>query len=87
MSEVMRTGIIRMPYDMAMQSELSRRQFYDRAQSLLTELEEAEQTIQDQSMIIKDALETIEAMLKANKKLADHLDVDDANVRDQREDK
>ena len=35
MSDTMLNAIIRMPYDMAMASELSRLQFYDRAQSLL----------------------------------------------------
>ncbi|WP_341706489.1 hypothetical protein [Halopseudomonas sp.] len=35
MSDTMLNAVIRMPYDMAMASELSRLQFYDRAQSLL----------------------------------------------------
>src|SRR5690554_1582333 len=40
MSELMDDGIIRMPYEMAMSDELSRKQFYSRANSLLTELTE-----------------------------------------------
>ncbi len=35
MSDVMLFGVLRMPYEMAMSSELSRRQFYVRAQELL----------------------------------------------------
>lgn len=40
MSEVMDDGIIGMPFDMAMCGELSRMQFYARAQSLLAERDE-----------------------------------------------
>jgi len=40
MSETMDYGIIQMPFDMAMSSELSRIQFYNRAQALLKELQE-----------------------------------------------
>ena len=32
MSDVMLFGVLRMPYDMAMDGEIARRQFYDRAQ-------------------------------------------------------
>lgn len=38
MSELMDEAVIRMPFDMAMESELSRKQFYDRANSALSEL-------------------------------------------------
>lgn len=37
MSEVMDHGVIGMPFDMAMHSDMSRRQFYSRAQALLAE--------------------------------------------------
>lgn len=37
MSELMDQAVIGMPYEMAMGSELSRRQFYSRAQSILAE--------------------------------------------------
>jgi len=39
MSDVMLFGVIQMPYEMAMDGELSRRQFYDRAQQALAELQ------------------------------------------------
>lgn len=42
MSDLMDAGIINMPYDMAMMNELSRRQFYFRAQSVLQRLIVAE---------------------------------------------
>lgn len=37
MSELMDQSVIGMPYEMAMVEELSRRQFYERAQSVLTD--------------------------------------------------
>lgn len=37
MSELMDQAVIGMPYEMAMESELSRRQFYSRAQSILAQ--------------------------------------------------
>ena len=39
MSDVMLFGVLRMPYEMAMSSELSRRQFYERAQEAANRLE------------------------------------------------
>ena len=39
MSNLMTKGVIGMPYEMAMESELSRKQFYDRAQKLLADHE------------------------------------------------
>lgn len=39
MSELMDRAVIGMPYEMAMGDELSRRQFYARAQALLAERE------------------------------------------------
>lgn len=38
MSEAMDEAVINMPYELAMESELSRKQFYDRANSALSEL-------------------------------------------------
>jgi hypothetical protein len=38
-SDIMTQGIIRMPYEMAMEGEISRKQFYDRAQKVLDENE------------------------------------------------
>lgn len=37
MSDLMLRGVILMPYEMAMRDELSRRQFYSRAQALLAD--------------------------------------------------
>lgn len=42
MSDVMFYGVLRMPYEMAMSDELSRRQFYDRVQEAADRLEAAE---------------------------------------------
>lgn len=39
MSDMMLKAVIRMPYEMAMESELSRRQFYARANQALDEME------------------------------------------------
>ena len=39
MSDVMLFGVLRMPYEMVMDNEMSRRQFYDRAQQAADELE------------------------------------------------
>lgn len=40
MSELMDEAVIRMPYEMAMADELSRRQFYDCANDILNRLQE-----------------------------------------------
>ena len=39
MGDLMLTAVLSMPYDMAMADDLSRRQFYDRAQQALEEIE------------------------------------------------
>lgn len=39
MSDLMLTAVLSMPYDMAMENEFSRRQFWDRAQQALAEIE------------------------------------------------
>lgn len=39
MSDTMLYGVLRMPYELAMGSELSRRQFWDRAQEAASEIE------------------------------------------------
>jgi hypothetical protein len=44
MSDVLLFGVLRMPYEMAMGSELSRRQFYARAQEAADRIEAAAQT-------------------------------------------
>jgi hypothetical protein len=42
MSDVMLFGVLRMPYEIAMDSELSRVQFYDRVQEALDRMQKAE---------------------------------------------
>jgi hypothetical protein len=39
MSDLMLTAVLAMPYEMAMENELSRKQFYERAQQALAEIE------------------------------------------------
>lgn len=45
MSDLMFFGVLRMPYEMAMENELSRRQFYDRAREAADRVEAAERRI------------------------------------------
>lgn len=49
MSDLMLYGVLRMPYEMAMASELSRRQFYSRVQEAADRLEKAERATQPAS--------------------------------------
>lgn len=42
MSDVMLLGVLRMPYELAMHDELSRRQFYERAQEAADRIEAAD---------------------------------------------
>ena len=42
MSDLMLYGVLRMPYEMAMEGELSRQQFYDRVQEAARRLQAAE---------------------------------------------
>ena len=45
MSDLMLTAVLSMPYDMAMGDDWSRRQFYDRAQQALEEIERLRQLL------------------------------------------
>lgn len=45
MSDLMLTAVLSMPYDMAMADDLSRRQFYDRAQQALEVIERLRQLL------------------------------------------
>jgi len=47
MSDVIFYGVLRMPYEMAMGDELSRRQFYDRAQEAADRMARAETALDD----------------------------------------
>lgn len=55
MSEITR-GAIGMPFDMAMSSELSRRQFHQIAQALLVERDALEATVAQQAKMIEHLL-------------------------------
>ena len=57
MSEITR-GVIGMPFDMAMGSDLSRRQFHSRAQSLLAEIERL-RTAEGDAMTYKAGMENV----------------------------
>lgn len=50
MSEITR-AVIQMPYDMAMDGEISRQQFYNRAQTLLAEFDTLAQRLQEAEML------------------------------------
>lgn len=67
MSEVTDRGVIGMPFEVAMSSELSRRQFYSRAQSFLAERDQASATIAELRAEVErlntQAGETIEALV------------------------
>ena len=47
MSDLMLKAVLRMPYEMAMADELSRKQFYYRAQQALDLIESPAQSLQD----------------------------------------
>jgi len=53
MSDVMFFGILEMPYDMAMETELSRSQFYDRVQDAVARIKTAEQKVEEQAKEIE----------------------------------
>lgn len=47
MSDIMLQGVLRMPYEMAMENEWSRRQFHDRAKQAADRIEELEGIVRD----------------------------------------
>lgn len=47
MSDIMLVGVLNMPYEMAMSSELSRTQYYQRAQQAIKKLDELEELLSD----------------------------------------
>lgn len=49
MTDIMLQGVLRMPYEMAMENEWSRRQFHDRAKQAADRIEELE-------VIVREAL-------------------------------
>ena len=54
MSDVMLFGVLRMPYELAMGDELSRRQFHDRAQEALDRIEDYEEVLADHNRLVRD---------------------------------
>lgn len=53
MSDVMLYGVLRMPYEMAMDGEIARRQFYQRAQEAADRVEKAERLYAAVEKLIK----------------------------------
>ena len=53
MSDTMLIGVLKMPYELAMNSEMSRTQFYDRAQEAVERIETQEETIRRLMVLLK----------------------------------
>jgi len=66
MSELMDRGIIGMPFEMAMSNELSRTQFYGRAQALFTECEQ-----------LRTQVDTLRGLLQESVDLNNHHSITD----------
>jgi len=65
-------GVLRMPYELAMADELSRRQFYDRAQQAANRLDEAMKRIEDM-LVANDQMErAMEAWRQRAQDLYEH---------------
>lgn len=62
MSDIMLNAVIQMPYEMAMQSELSRRQFYERANQALNELNAKAAEVERMCEAVKDYLQAQDAV-------------------------
>jgi hypothetical protein len=75
MSEIMTQGIIRMPFEMAMEGELSRKQFYDRAQRVLDENESLRHQLADATRKMEEARKDAElgAAIRPNYEAAKEL--------------
>ena len=52
MSDVMLFGVLRMPYELAMSTEFSRRQFYERTQEAANEIERVRADGQSRGMFV-----------------------------------
>lgn len=52
MSDLMLTGVLAMPYEMAMSTELGRRQYWDRAQQALERIAELEREVIEQARLL-----------------------------------
>jgi hypothetical protein len=54
MSDVMLFGVLRMPYELAMADEVSRFQFYDRAQEAAQRIEDYEEVLEDHRRLVRE---------------------------------
>lgn len=62
MSDLMLTAVLSMPYEMAMENEWSRRQFWDRAQQALAQIERLTAALQHEADCVEAAKEEIERL-------------------------
>jgi hypothetical protein len=60
MSDLMFYGVLRMPYELAMSDELSRRQFYSRVQEAASRVEKAEARVAELEATLADARQPVE---------------------------
>ena len=66
MSEVMLYGVLEMPYELAMSSELSRLQYWQRGQQAATELRQAADTIDAQRKLLEQARDAQQTIVDHN---------------------
>jgi len=71
MSDVMLFGVLRMPYDMAMHSELSRKQFYNRAQQAADKIERLTDQLNSMIKGHRKEFERAESLLAENSELTE----------------
>lgn len=91
MSDLMLFGVLQMPFDMAMENDLSRRQFYDRAQQAVDELArlraEVEQLSAEQTNILQSACEAtdeVNRLRKMNEGMRQQYTTDSMTLRNLR---
>lgn len=70
MSELMDRAVITMPYELAMSSELSRWQFYQRAQDVFAQVA----TLQQEKAELSDLVLAGDALIKSQKRTIKHLE-------------
>ena len=59
MSDVMFYGVLRMPYEMAMEGEISRIQFYGRAQQAAERVERAESELNAARALLREVVDMV----------------------------
>lgn len=77
MSDVMFYGVLRMPYEMAMEGEISRIQFYGRAQQAADRVERAEAELNAARALLREILDLGEVHYEAADKVRAYLDACD----------